>query len=275
VFGTPGSGKSTAVKELLESIRPGSSKSVLTYNLSQFDSASALTEMFHQIQDQALSSSEVPLVMFDEFDCKLGATDLGWLKYFLAPMQDAEFRGQSGKYKIGQAIFIFAGGTSATFEEFRKKARDNANNSSKLTDFVSRLLGFLNVRDINPPTKGRESESQRFQRQVKRGTILEFQLRKHAKDIIDGASGKLRISDDMIDAFLDAPQYEHGVRSMEAIVKMSRPVAGEFVPTSLPAATLLEMHAPRFMEGAKAETLKGRLGARRPKVKKGTVRTNT
>ena len=96
-------------------------------------------------------------------------------------------------YLVLLAIFMFAGGTSATFEEFQEKAKDEANKPLKLTDFVSRLLGFLNLRDINPPTKGIESESQRLQRQVKRALTLEFQLRDHVKDIIDGSSGKLRV----------------------------------------------------------------------------------
>jgi hypothetical protein len=265
VFGTPGSGKSTAVKQLLESVRPGSSKNMLVYNLSQFDSASQLTEAFHKIQDRALELSEPPLVMFDEFDCKLGDTELGWLRYFLAPMQDGEFLGQSGQYKIGRAIFMFAGGTSTTFDDFQQKAAVDANKPLKVSDFMSRLLGFLNIRDINPPdalrsaptTNGElstpvdiaatvdDDDPQRLQRQVKRALTLEFQLRHHFRDIID-SSGSLRISDEIINAFLDARRYEHGVRSMEAIVKMSRPVSGAFVPASLPAKALLEMHARDF-----------------------------
>jgi hypothetical protein len=76
-------------------------------------------------------------------------------------------------------------------------------------------------------------------------------LRDHLKDIVDDSSGTVRISDDMIDAFVDAPKYEHGIRSMEAIVKMSRPVSGNSVSASLPAMALLEMHARGFLKGDK------------------------
>jgi len=53
------------------------------------------------------------------------------------------------------------------------------------------------------------------------------------------------------DAFLDAPKFEHGIRSMEALVKLSRPVSGEFVSASLPAMALLEIHARGFLMGDK------------------------
>ena len=43
---------------------------------------------------------------------------LGWLKYFLAPMQDGVFRVGDSIHPIGKAIFVFAGGTSSTYNQF-------------------------------------------------------------------------------------------------------------------------------------------------------------
>jgi ATPase family associated with various cellular activities (AAA) len=256
VFGAPGSGKSTAVKELVDSVRPGAGQAVMPYNLSQLESVGALTEAFHQIQDRALGSSQVPIVMFDEFDCAFDKAQLGWLKYFLAPMQDGEFLGKSGTYKIGRAIFLFAGGTSRNFDEFRNRAAKakpamlEEMKAAKLTDFVSRLLGYLNVRDVNPPRR-RESASQLLQRQVKRALTLRLQLGKYVTGIVERETStgreRIRIADEVIDAFIDAKKYEHGVRSMESIVKMSRPVADQFVIASLPSRSLLDMHALKFL----------------------------
>jgi hypothetical protein len=60
-----------------------------------------LTAAFHQAQDRALAE-EVPLVFFDEFDSSLNKEPYGWLKYFLAPMEDgkSELPGRQGDLRI-------------------------------------------------------------------------------------------------------------------------------------------------------------------------------
>ena len=121
VFGTPGIGKSFAVQQLVKINKDDSEETPLVFNLAQFDSLDQLTQCFHTIQSAVLASKDnPPLIMFDEFDSDF-LTPLGWLKYFLAPMQDGEFRGKTGTYKIGRAIFAFAGGTSETFQDFRTR----------------------------------------------------------------------------------------------------------------------------------------------------------
>ena len=261
VFGEPGSGKSFAVKELLESINPDT-RDALTFNLAQFDSVATLTEAFHQVQDRALSSEDVPLVIFDEFDSNFDVP-LGWLKYFLAPMQDGVFRGQSGEYRVGRAIFLFAGGTSPSFDDFKKQSnadtKDKDFKSAKRQDFVSRLHGFLDVADINPPKeKGTESTHQKFQRKVKRAVVLRSLLIRLAKPIIspgeDGDDDIANIEDAVIDAFLDVAEYKHGVRSMESVVRMSRWIDGQLMKASLPALPQLHMHAPDFWDSENTAT---------------------
>jgi hypothetical protein len=256
VFGEPGSGKSFGVKELLKSINPDT-RDALTFNLAQFDSVVTLTEAFHQVQDRALSSDDVPLVIFDEFDSNFNESPLGWLKYFLAPMQDGVFRGQSGEYRVGRAIFLFAGGTSTSFQHFKNKGEKENFKSAKLTDFVSRLHGFLDVVDINPPkvelsTTEAEPEHRRIQRRVRRAVVLRSLLVRLAGPIMSpgdkGDDDIANIADDVIDAFLNVPRYEHGVRSMESVVRMSRWIDGELIKASLPASPQLDMHAPGFWE---------------------------
>jgi hypothetical protein len=49
-----------------------------------------LTDALDKVKS-ASHKGDMPLVFFDEFDCALEGKQLGWLKYFLAPMQDGLF----------------------------------------------------------------------------------------------------------------------------------------------------------------------------------------
>ena len=42
--------------------------------------------------EQTLLQNRIPFVFWDEFDTSLSETALGWLRYFLAPMQDGKFQ---------------------------------------------------------------------------------------------------------------------------------------------------------------------------------------
>lgn len=293
VFGPPGTGKSFAVKELMKTVNP-EAKDTLTYNLAQFNSVELLTEAFHQVQDRALASDEVPLVMFDEFDTKFDGTPLGWLKYFLAPMQDGMFRGRSADYRVGRAIFVFSGGTEDSYDDFDKvkppKKDDTATNAArsaptrsdtsasepearavKLNDFISRLKGHMTISDINPPRHratsfaAPESDEARLRRMVRRAMVLRSLLEQFAKPIMQsGPEVTLaRIRPEVIDAFMNVEQYRHGVRSMESVIRMSRWIDGYFLPASLPARDQLDMHAPGFLDRV-AEARSGAVASAMP-----------
>jgi hypothetical protein len=251
VFGRPGSGKSTAIKQIIKSINPRRKSDPLTFNLAQFSSVDQLTEAFHQVQDQVLSSTEVPLIIFDEFDSCFDGHHLGWLKFFLAPMQDGLFRGKTGDYRVGRAIFLFSGGTSYNFKQFNGKKPgnnsaendhlDTINKDAKLNDFISRLRGYLDVLGINE-----ENEEFPPDRLIKlrRAILLRALLEKHAESIFQIAKDKkiADIHDDVIQAFLNTKTYKYEVRSMEAVIQMSRWINGQFVPASLPSRSQLENH---------------------------------
>jgi hypothetical protein len=89
------------------------SKDPIEVNLSQFLSQAELLATFHNIRDMALAG-KTPVVMFDEFDSVFEQAELGWLKYFLAPMQDGYFLENGQQHTLKNAIFIFIGRTSST-----------------------------------------------------------------------------------------------------------------------------------------------------------------
>ena len=133
---------------MAKSLLPGQIEAI-TFNLSQFDSPDDLLSALHQVRDVGLSG-KIPLVFWDEFDTSLAETPLGWLRYFLAPMQDGKFQEGQISHPIGRAIFVFAGGTSASMAEFDKGATSRTFESAKGPDFVSRLKGYINVLGPNP-----------------------------------------------------------------------------------------------------------------------------
>jgi hypothetical protein len=243
VFGTPGSGKSFGVTEVASSIAP---KLILKldFNLSQFQSLSDLIAAFHKVRDLSLEG-KVPLVFFDEFDSTFEGK-LGWLKYFLAPMQDGKFREGDAIHPIGKAIFVFAGGTSSTFNKFCGEDIENENEKkqfarefrdSKGPDFVSRLRGYVNI--LGPNQTDKEWDQLFI---IRRAMLLRSLMESKVPHLI-GAHGEAQIDNGVLRALLKVPEYKHESRSMEAILEMSMlNNAKKWEQSHLPSKEQLKLH---------------------------------
>lgn len=243
VFGTPGSGKSFGVTEVAASIAPGLIQK-LSFNLSQLQSLTDLIAAFHRVRDLVLEG-KLPLVFFDEFDSAFNGS-LGWLKYFLAPMQDGVFREGDSLHPLGKAIFVFAGGTSSTFTEFcGETLQDEAEykqflrhfQSAKGPDFVSRLRGYVNILG---PNQTDEQGDHLFV--IRRAMLLRSLLERKTPHLLN-EHGQAQIDDGVLRALLKAPRYKHESRSMEAILEMSRlSQAKKWEQSHLPPKEQLKLH---------------------------------
>jgi hypothetical protein len=240
VFGAPGGGKSYGVKQLALAIGGQKLKSPPTeVNVAQFTSVRELHRVFLHVRDVSLTGV-VPLVFFDEFDASWEKRAFGWLRYFLAPMQDGEFGGSTRRTQFGKAIFIFVGGVNHSFEMFNGRMQNRDFIEAKGPDFVSRLARHLDVLGID------DRPDDDICYLIRRAVLIRDKLQDLHGSIIDPKTGEAGIDKRVVDALLGVPKFKHGVRSLEAIIQTSRVPPGTrfFHWGSLPPQDQLEMHVP-------------------------------
>ena len=259
IFGSPGSGKSFAVNQIIASIAEMKLENAIkisepiTFNVSQMNEIDELITVFHQIRDARIKG-ECPIVFFDEFD----AEKLKWVKHFLAPMQDGKFAYKGQLHVIGRAIFIFAGGTNSSLNVFKDKAAEPDSKDLKVPDFLSRLKGYINILEpniectdnkfildgsITPSTVCSECTSKsdgvqckvcsnrchrcnsanlfcRYSHMIRRATLLRSLLKnKLNKKGKNKDDSNIQIDDEVLRAFIQCDKYLNGVRSLEAIIQ--------------------------------------------------------
>lgn len=234
VFGPPGSGKSFGIKEIVRSVE--ANPEFLEFNLAQFSKPDDLNDAFLQVSSKT-SSGQKPIAFFDEFDCTFGAEKLGWLRYFLSPMQDGKIFLKNKEHNIGRAIFVFAGGTSATYREFARETPNGRTTDvhnqfvlAKGPDFVSRLSGHINILGINR----RDDKDQSFV--LRRARIMRSHLIERR---LVGKTGRTVVDPTFLRKLLQVGKYKHGARSIAKIIDMC---VGESGVLYLPPSEQLSMH---------------------------------
>jgi hypothetical protein len=262
VFGPPGAGKSFGVNEVAKAVGAGDIQKV-EFNVSQFSAPEDLVRALHKVRDVVLVG-KLPLVFFDEFDSSFGSEPLGWLKYFLAPMQDGRFKDGEADHPIGKAIFVFAGGTSHRFGDFARVVASPDETQAfarrKGPDFVSRLRGFIDIADLNPGVDGGDVYL------LRRALVLRsmFEFKERCKAIVEG--GSVHVDPGVLRALIKTPLYKHRARSLEAIIDMSM-LGGRrsFEQASLPPPDQLDLHvdADSFLRLVARDAL---LGSMREKL---------
>lgn len=236
VFGPPGNGKSYGITELARVANPDAGKQILEVNCAQLGNVANLVTALHQARDLGIGKKLPPLVLFDEFDASLNGRQFGWLEYFLMPMQDGKFRDASSTYNIGRAIFVFIGGVNHSFDMLYSRMRNREFIEAKGPDFVSRLRGHLDVLGISALADDRPCVI------VRRAVLLRTFLEKHHPAL--KSNHGLKIDEKVVKAFLLVEEFRHGVRSMEALVRMCRvdPRENWLHLGSLPAEDQMNMH---------------------------------
>jgi hypothetical protein len=200
---------------------------------------------------------KLPLVFWDEFDAKFGSDELGWLKHFLAPMQDGEFQQGEVTHHIGAAIFVFAGGTKSTMLEFSTQ-ESKAFAAGKGRDFVSRLKGYVDVAGPNPI--GNSEEDPHYV--IRRAILLRSMLESKKDLFIERAKTReLQIDGGALRAFLRVDRYLHGARSIESVIAMSLlDDRSRFERSCLPSAEQLQIHVtPDFLDIVHSLIIEGRM----------------
>lgn len=242
VFGAPGAGKSFGVSEVVKHIGKTSKgdflEGSLQFNLGQFKSLADLPAALHLVRNECLSG-RIPVVFFDEFDSAFEGQPFGWLKYLLAPMQDGNFYDNGQTFKIGKAVFIFAGGVNRSFEELNGRMRNPGFCEAKGPDFISRLKAHLNIQGVNKPDD--DGDQGRY---VLRRAILLHGILRRRLDLRAFEKKRPLLYASVAYALLKIDRFKHGVRSLESIIKMCTLREGKHPigPSDLPSLEQMEMH---------------------------------
>jgi hypothetical protein len=236
VFGSPGSGKSFGVKQIAKSLNECNIKTD-TVNVAQVGSDNELGAAFQKVRD-IVFEDKLPLVFFDEFD----SGDLKWLKNFLMPMQDGKFKDASGEHPLGKCILVFAGGTVSTFKEFTapmhsadEQVQQRFKNV-KGPDFASRIKGAI---DIAGPNRRDSSDNAYI---LRRALLLRSLCERDERLKANVKAGKKFIDENILMSMLYVPEYKHGARSVETVLKMSKIENGVWLPSGLPVGNQMFLH---------------------------------
>lgn len=241
VFGPPGSGKSFAVESvgaLLDRAAfddDGSARARaerLRYrviNLTQLADVGELAAAVAEVHRDAVNARQRAFIFFDEFDAARDGVPLGWLSWFLGPMNDGWFRVDGERRRTGGAIYVFAGGTAHRATDFCDRT-DRDFRDAKGPDFASRLHGRLDVRGPNDGPH----------RHARRAPLL-----AHAIGRQRARTPELTVDPALVEQVLGVDHFRHGSRSVMTLIGRCRPVDGALDFRGLPDDRVIDAQITR------------------------------
>ena len=227
VFGPPGSGKSFSVKEVARVISSNFDLNpfdFFEFNLTQFDKPEEINSAIEPIR-ASVARSKVPVVFWDEFDCRYDNHEFGYLRYFLPSMQDGVTYVHGTPYYIGRAIFVFAGGVKSSWAGMEDLLNQEDGQAAqlvktlKIPDFMSRLRVVLDIDGIEIDDELLQESATEEQLEdlhrilLKKAFIIAHQMDTHWKKAARKTSGLL--------LRLLLAKYKFGARSIEAVIEAS------------------------------------------------------
>jgi len=130
----------------------------LIFDLNDYHSFDEILEAFELINSTA-SNNIIPVVFWKNFESEIENQYFGWLRMFLAPMQDAIIYIKNKKMNVAPAIYIFATNYSDNYKDLDSFWYSHSHQSMvaqfqdkykflvdlKVHDFWSRLDGFTTL----------------------------------------------------------------------------------------------------------------------------------
>nr|MBF0221651.1 ATPase [Desulfobulbaceae bacterium] len=173
----------------------------------------------------SVAKGKVPIVFWDEFDCRYDNHEFGYLRYFLPSMQDGVTYVHGTPYNIGRSIFAFAGGVKpdwASMEDLINPENPKTlqlAKTLKIPDFMSRLRVVIDIDGIEiddsllSTNNNKEQLDDLHRILMKRAFIIAHQMDTHWKKAARKTSGLL--------LRLLIAKYKFGARSIEAVIEAS------------------------------------------------------
>jgi hypothetical protein len=259
IFGSRGSGKSFAAGQVAGAAAAAAAAAAtsphkiqhLRVDLSQFTSLEDLSAAFNKIRECNLSGT-LPLVSIKAFDSEYSGSPLGWLAHLLPAMHGGEVLDRGETQHIGPAVLLL--GSSFTkslknFEAFSEKQRSEKD-VLRAQEFLSCLHAFVDVIGLD------QVNSSDVWYPVRRAVVLRALLEDREPNLKMGEG--ISIDKSVLDGLLMIPTYRHGLRSLKAIITMSK-VTGKshFERAALPPEAQLALHFdyPTFIECSRYNTL--------------------